>query len=246
MSCGAWCKAFVCGFVSIVLNLLLGLMPIVDNLSHIGGFFAGLTIGAVLFAKKHGKSSLVQPLASIPQQRNTFHPHHHISPGVEAQIRIRKNPTWCCTCVLDAINFIGSALLPLLFVFMLIALWFATDVKGHCGWCNYVNCVEFPLWGPPEDKWWDCTVCSEPMYGMTSLNYSAPDDAMMLHCPSHAVVTEPIKLFDGYRDVDLNEIIDDDDDDDDGDDDEAAVTNSVDICRLRCMELGGGGDDSDG
>jgi hypothetical protein len=110
------CGQFICIIVSIVIDIGLGLLPIIDNFAHIGGFIMGFLLGLALFPF---------PITLQERLKKFFHNHR------------RK---WWILYVLRFVV-LGLAIGLLVLSLLNIYLW---HVK--CSWCQYINCLPINDW----------------------------------------------------------------------------------------------------
>ncbi|GBG66197.1 hypothetical protein CBR_g57076 [Chara braunii] len=168
----------------IVVNLLVGLTPLVDNFSHIGGFVSGLLLGFVFLVKpqfgyladdiqfKYNgyKDYTVYPVPPLPMDD----PYVVIRPGAPPK---RKHNQFQRTmrCIAFALLLFGLASAT---AFVLLNV----DGNKACSWCKYMDCV--------ETRFWDCdrqvrTVsCTLIIEGDTSI--TCPDGIRHFPLPVNA------------------------------------------------------------
>lgn len=125
----------------IVLSFALGLLPGLDNFSHIGGFLMGLVLGICLI---HSPEILRQrvgaglpPYASVPQARKLAD-NGDIKAFVKEPVAFFKGrkPLWWAWWLVRAAALIGA------FVVFIILLknFYKADPKT-CHWCRYLSCI---------------------------------------------------------------------------------------------------------
>ncbi|VVA91133.1 unnamed protein product [Arabis nemorensis] len=107
----------------VAIDLAIGLLPWVDNFSHIGGFLTGFLLGFVL---------LIQPQNAWEEYRN--------SAPYGARPRPKYNP---CQYVLF---FIGAVLVVAGLTVGTVMLFKGENGNKHCEWCHYLDCY-------PTSKW---------------------------------------------------------------------------------------------
>ncbi|KAK0652884.1 hypothetical protein B0T16DRAFT_323467 [Cercophora newfieldiana] len=141
--------------LDIVISFVLGLLPGLDNFSHIGGFLMGLALGICVL---HSPNSLRRRIGEDT-------PYAHVNDGFLSQgtppsffknpvgfFKGRK-PLWWAWWILRA-----GALVVVFIVFILLLNNFYV-YKKTCSWCKYLSCLNINNW---------CDI--------GNLNISHPDD----------------------------------------------------------------------
>ncbi|XP_042468830.1 RHOMBOID-like protein 3 [Zingiber officinale] len=108
--------------VIIIINLVIGLFPSVDNFAHIGGFLSGFLLGFVL---------LIRPQFGWMER-------HDLPPS--AQVTSKYKAYQCVLWLLGLILLIAG------FAVGLIMLFRGVNGNDHCHWCHYLNCVPTSSW----------------------------------------------------------------------------------------------------
>nr|XP_043638229.1 RHOMBOID-like protein 2 [Erigeron canadensis] len=105
----------------IVINLMVGILPHVDNFAHIGGFVTGFLLGFILLAR--------------PQFDWIVPPGYYGHP-MKPQYKLYQ-------CIL-----LGLSVIALFAIFTtgFILLFRKVDGNDYCSWCHYLSCVPTPLW----------------------------------------------------------------------------------------------------
>jgi len=132
--------------IEVVISFVLGLLPGLDNFSHIGGFFMGLTLGLCLL---HSPNSLRRRFGGnadvnyadlrdgVTDLKGDDHPS--ILKDPHGFFAGRKPLWWAWWAVRLA------ALVFALVVFILLLknfyLW-----RNTCGWCKYLSCLPVNNW----------------------------------------------------------------------------------------------------
>ncbi|GJZ87254.1 rhomboid-like protein 1 [Tanacetum coccineum] len=109
----------------ILINIVFGFIPHVDNYAHIGGFFTGFFLGFVV---------LIRPQFKWINQK-------HVPPGYVAPTTRSKYKRYQCILLI-------LSLIALLvgFIVSLILLYRGVDGNDYCSWCHYLTCIPTPLW----------------------------------------------------------------------------------------------------
>nr|XP_043619018.1 RHOMBOID-like protein 1 [Erigeron canadensis] len=109
----------------ILINVVVGIIPHIDNYAHIGGFFTGFFLGFVI---------LVRPQFKWINQK-------HVPPGYTAP------PTRTKYKIYQYILLILSLIVLLVgFMIGLILISRGVDGNDYCSWCHYLTCMPTPLW----------------------------------------------------------------------------------------------------
>jgi len=148
-------KDFAFIMLDVVISFILGLLPGLDNFSHIGGFFMGLVLGICIL---HSPNALrkrinqdeppyapVAPYkASVPNGANSGTVGFIKNPV--GFFKGRK-PAWWAWWLVRA-----GSLVFVFIVFILLLNNFYVHRKT-CGWCKYLSCLvcpfPIPLYSPP-------------------------------------------------------------------------------------------------
>ncbi|KAM7223442.1 putative rhomboid family membrane protein [Rhypophila decipiens] len=128
--------------VSIVISLVLGLLPGLDNFSHVGGFLMGLALGI----------SVLHSPNSLRRRMGEDVPYSHVDNGFLSQgtppsffknpvgfFKGRK-PLWWVWWGIRA-----AALVLVLVVFIVLLNNFYI-YKQDCSWCKYISCLPVSNW----------------------------------------------------------------------------------------------------
>ncbi|CAL0324435.1 unnamed protein product [Lupinus luteus] len=113
--------------VVIVINLVVGILPHVDNFAHIGGFLTGFLLGFVFF---------IRPQFGWVNQQ--YAPVEYSPSQSQAKPKFKKYQ--CILLVLSLIILIVGLSVGL------VALLRGVDANDHCSWCHYLSCI-------PTSKW---------------------------------------------------------------------------------------------
>lgn len=116
-----WKKTSCCQLITftvgILIDLVLGILPILDNFGHIGGFMMGLLLGLVFL----DSPSRFRRLSQTHRERET------------------KSQWWIWLILRLVFLFIATVLFVL--SILNIYLW-----KMKCTWCQYLNCLPVHDW----------------------------------------------------------------------------------------------------
>lgn len=129
----------------------LGLMPTLDNFSHIGGFLMGLVLGVCIL---HSPEALRErigldepPYSAVDEQGNHFSSKEAgllgFAKGPVGFFKGRK-PLWWAWWLLRA-----GALVAVLIVFIVLVRNFYV-YREMCSWCKYLSCLVGPY--PSQER----------------------------------------------------------------------------------------------
>ncbi|KAL8502123.1 hypothetical protein ACS0TY_021297 [Phlomoides rotata] len=121
-------KTLIALFIILMLNIIIGLMPLVNNFSNIGGFISGFLSGFILLFKPR--------VMKLHQNKGgIFKYKHSVKP-----IRKFDRPIS---------RIISLVVFSLLLAGAIVAVVGGINLNKYCGWCKYIDCV--PL------RWWSCS-----------------------------------------------------------------------------------------
>lgn len=141
-------KDFAFIMLDVVISFVLGLLPGLDNFSHIGGFFMGLVLGICIL---HSPNSLRQrisqdspPYTPVAQVKASdgHDPNAGITGFVKSPVGFFKGrkPAWWAWWLVRA-----GSLVFVLIVFILLLNNFYVYRKT-CSWCKYLSCLNINNW----------------------------------------------------------------------------------------------------
>ncbi|KAI0513994.1 hypothetical protein KFK09_010026 [Dendrobium nobile] len=105
----------------VAVNLVIGILPLVNNFAHIGGFIAGFLLGFVL---------LIRPQFGWTERQSL----PHCQPT--SKYKLYQLVLWV----------IGITFLLVGFVVSLVMLFKGVNGSEGCRWCRYMNCVPTSKW----------------------------------------------------------------------------------------------------
>ena len=127
--------------VDVAISFVLGLLPGLDNFSHIGGFLCGLTLGVCLLHSpdvlRRRADADLPPYASVRQSRKAMD-----RGGVKGFIKEpagffkARKPLWWVWWLVRA-----AALLGVLISFIVLVKNFYKDPPSTCSWCYRLSCL---------------------------------------------------------------------------------------------------------
>ncbi|KAL9625234.1 MAG: hypothetical protein Q9160_000636 [Pyrenula sp. 1 TL-2023] len=126
--------------LDIVISFVLGLLPGLDNFSHIGGFLMGLVLGICILhspnalRERIGLSSTYTPMGGVPTASNTEGGVGAFAKKPVGFFKGRK-PLWWVWWVIRA-----GALLGILVAFIVLLNNFY-KYRDTCSWCKYLSCL---------------------------------------------------------------------------------------------------------
>ncbi|KAI8550913.1 hypothetical protein RHMOL_Rhmol06G0144300 [Rhododendron molle] len=112
-----------------VINLMLGLLPYVNNFSNIGGFISGFLLGLVLLFSPR--------LAQMPHSKGGIF-DNEVTLSVKLGQKLDR----------PKLRSVSLVIFSLLLAGVIVAVIHGINANKYCGWCRYVDCV--------PSKWWSC------------------------------------------------------------------------------------------
>uniref|UniRef100_A0A7N0ZVC7 RHOMBOID-like protein n=1 Tax=Kalanchoe fedtschenkoi TaxID=63787 RepID=A0A7N0ZVC7_KALFE len=111
----------------LTLNLILGLLPLINNFANIGGFIAGLLLGFVL---------LFSPRVNeVPDHKAGLHEY-----GSKKSINLKEKLDMPVTRVACLLVF------ALVLAGGVVASMHRMNLNKHCNWCQYIDCLPLGKW----------------------------------------------------------------------------------------------------
>ncbi|KAK9469811.1 hypothetical protein V1512DRAFT_273646 [Lipomyces arxii] len=125
-------------FIEVLTYFVLGLLPGLDNFSHIGGFLMGIMLGIALLngPMKIRAVSQSNPAAYLYTKPATWGERF-------TNLRLTfvgRHPWWYAWFVLRLVMLVMSAIL----FFVLLRNFY--NGGGHCSWCKYLSCLPIHGW----------------------------------------------------------------------------------------------------
>ncbi|KAG6410670.1 hypothetical protein SASPL_128735 [Salvia splendens] len=114
----------------LLLNFILGLMPLINNFSNIGGFISGFTAGFMLLFKPETRKLHLN-------RRGIFDYDVKSSIKLERKLDMRTS------------RIVSLVVLSLLVAGSVVALLQHMNLNKYCAWCKYLDCV--------PSRWWSCS-----------------------------------------------------------------------------------------
>ncbi|XVF12450.1 hypothetical protein REPUB_Repub08aG0119500 [Reevesia pubescens] len=113
--------------VIIAINLVIGILPHVDNFAHVGGFLTGFLLGFVL---------LPRPQFGWLERRN-------LPAGTHLKSKYKAYQY--------VLGLVSGVLLTVGFTVALVMLFRGENGNDHCHWCHYLSCVPTSRWDCNEN-----------------------------------------------------------------------------------------------
>ncbi|XP_057767750.1 RHOMBOID-like protein 8 [Salvia miltiorrhiza] len=115
----------------LMLNFILGLMPLINNFSNIGGFISGFIAGFILLFKPQ--------VRKLHQNKRGIFDYEVKCSSVNLERKLDRPTSRIVSLVVLSLLVAGSA----------VALLQHTNLNKYCGWCKYIDCV--------PSRWWSCS-----------------------------------------------------------------------------------------
>ena len=138
-------KELIFIIIDIVISFVLGLLPGLDNFSHIGGFLMGLVLGICLLhspiglRKRVSDSPVNSPASTKPRRKRK--PAGFVSFAKEPVGFFKgRKPLWWAWWLVRA-----GALLGVLICFIVLLNNFY-KFSNTCSWCKYLSCLPVSNW----------------------------------------------------------------------------------------------------
>jgi membrane associated rhomboid family serine protease len=125
----------------VIISFALGLLPGMDNFSHIGGFAIGILTAVLLlpdpwFVYADGIITYEAHVSTLQTFKNNWNPLYNHSDKLQRRVMI-----WIAVRVL-------ALVLLVLYFSMLAKKFFIDDEDGRtsCSWCKYISCIPVNGW----------------------------------------------------------------------------------------------------
>lgn len=134
---------FICIMIAeIVVSFVLGLLPGLDNFSHIGGFAVGILMAVLLlpdpfFVYHDGIITYNSHDRTYQQFKNSWNPFHSWDDKIHSRVYIWFGVRVACL------------VLTIVYYATLAKNFFGTRTKSNynnCKWCKYINCIPVHNW----------------------------------------------------------------------------------------------------
>jgi membrane associated rhomboid family serine protease len=135
-------RALLLLLVEIIISFGIGLLPGLDNFSHIGGFVIGLLLGIALlrsplFIRKQAGNSFKDQQEMLNNAETGGVKAHWLNPATSFK---NRSPLWYGWIVVRVAAIV------------IIVVYFVTLIKqfenggGNCSWCKYLSCIPVKDW----------------------------------------------------------------------------------------------------
>ncbi|KAG9235203.1 rhomboid family membrane protein-like protein [Amylocarpus encephaloides] len=135
------------GFImlDIVISLVLGLLPGLDNFSHIGGFLMGVVLGICILRSPAALQKRIghdPPYKPVSQSKSDDHMTSATLKFAKAPVGFFKGrkPAWWAWWLVRA------AALVFVFVVFILLLQNFYVYRNKCSWCKYISCIDIKGW----------------------------------------------------------------------------------------------------
>lgn len=136
-------RALFAHCLEIVISFGIGLLPGLDNFSHIGGFAVGLLLGiALLRSPLPIRRALGEEPSSLATKTSAFSgKKEKFTLSIHKYFSNPQSPLWYGWTIVRLV-----ALALTVTYFVVLIRQFETDGGGKCGWCKYLSCIPVKGW----------------------------------------------------------------------------------------------------
>jgi len=126
--------------IDMIISFVLGLLPGLDNFSHIGGFLIGLALGVSVL---HSPNSLRLKIGQDVAYSTVDGTDTGVQPFTKNPLGFFKGrkPLWWAWWLVRA-----GALVLVIVVFIVLINNFYTTTDVSCSWCKYLSCLPVNGW----------------------------------------------------------------------------------------------------
>jgi len=156
-------KVLIWLILDILLNVLIGMTPFVDNFTHVGGMLYGFLCGLTKLERLS--------MSFFGVQQGFFH-------------RFRQHLIQFFGMILSIVCIIISVIV--------LAKSDGGRIE-KCRGCRYVSCVPFPFWSSYENKWWYCDDCDLVSADARQDRVTGAYSSMNMTCPDGAIENIDLK-----------------------------------------------------
>ncbi|KAJ4972126.1 hypothetical protein NE237_005225 [Protea cynaroides] len=130
----------------IVINLVVGILPHVDNFAHIGGFASGFLLGFVFLIRP--QFAWVSQRSGVPSYPTSSLSHRYMK---------YQYILWILALILLIVGFTVG----------LVMLFQGVNVNDRCPWCHYLSCVPTSSWSCKTDAMYCVSSQNENQLNLT-------------------------------------------------------------------------------
>lgn len=126
--------------LDVIISFVLGLLPGLDNFSHIGGFIMGLCLGICVL---HSPNALRQRIGDDPPYSSVGTGYAGTAPSfLKNPVGFFKGrkPLWWAWWLVRA-----GLLVAVIIIFIVLLNNFYTN-QNDCSWCKYLSCIPVYNW----------------------------------------------------------------------------------------------------
>jgi len=149
--------------LDVVVNCVIGLVPFIDNFTHLGGMIFGFLCG----------------LSTMGRVSTGFF-------GPE------KRGFWNTT-KRNVFRYFGIIISVVGIAIASTFLLEGDGVTNPCNFCGVISCVPFPPWRSNDDKWWYCDDCYLTTADIKLNPNDGSFEQLIMTCPEGSVITVDLK-----------------------------------------------------